>query len=649
MPDWSYRTFVDPIFRTLPDDIARRFAVACFQNMSRLPQGFRIVDAMGHMGPSRRLARDVYGTSFPSPLGLAPVIDPEGKATAPLSRFGFGFLTVGPVGLEEPETPMRFEARRAEKGIVAHGTHAMGVERARNVRIDTPGDVRLLFELHLESSSAEGALAEAIQLIERLGPSAHGFVLSPRIYGRAKDSLTVEVLSTLSSRTAEHGAALFVGVPVDTSLEDTLLDALEGAGVGLFLSGRASGSTAWIWDETDRGKASQRLRSIREDKGDRLIVGVDGGVTSPREARELVSAGADLLLLGSGIVHTGPGLPKRCNEALAPPEPTTSADQEPHERRAWFWGFLLGVAMLIGSIIAVWVALTDVLMPYDEEFLGRTRNDVESFNPRILHFMTHDRITLAGTMVSTSVLYLALSLCAMRTGHHWAQRALTVSAAIGFLTFFSFLGFGFFDPFHGFVALVLLQLMIQAIVRPLGAPPTRSSPPLLDNDAAWKQSQWGQLLFVVQAVGLIVAGATIMGFGMTSVFVPEDIEYLQMPAHTIRGFDPELTPLIAHDRATFGGMLIAAGIGLLLTTLWSFRRGDRWLWWTYLLTILPPYLMTLWIHADIGYMNQYHLSPVYIGIGLLLLGLVFSARHLLSRLPVEDYCPPATSRIEPVT
>jgi dihydroorotate dehydrogenase len=77
-------------------------------------------------------------------------------------------------------------------------------------------------------------------------------------------------------------------------------------------------------------------------------------------------------------------------------------------------------------------------------------------------------------------------------------------------------------------------------------------------------------------------------------------------------------------------MLVSGGIALLMTSMWSFRQGDRWLFWTYLITILSPYAMTLWIHYDIGYRDQFHLAPVYIGLVLLFAGLVLSHRYLVT-------------------
>ena len=66
-------------------------------------------------------------------------------------------------------------------------------------------------------------------------------------------------------------------------------------------------------------------------------------------------------------------------------------------------------------------------------------------------------------------------------------------------------------------------------------------------------------------------------------------------ARAIESAGERILPLVAHDRATLGGMLIASGLTILLTSLWGYRPGERWLWWTLLLAFVPrlPMLLNL--------------------------------------------------------
>ena len=56
----------------------------------------------------------------------------------------------------------------------------------------------------------------------------------------------------------------------------------------------------------------------------------------------------------------------------------------------------------------------------------------------------------------------------------------------------------------------------------------------------------------------------------------------QRAATALATNNPRLLPLVAHDRAGFGGALVAEGLAVLLIALWGYRPGARWLWWTFL-------------------------------------------------------------------
>lgn len=60
------------------------------------------------------------------------------------------------------------------------------------------------------------------------------------------------------------------------------------------------------------------------------------------------------------------------------------------------------------------------------------------------------------------------------------------------------------------------------------------------------------------------------------MFVPQDLNYLQTTADSLLESNPSLLPLIAHDRAGFGGALFSQAIAILLTALWGIQQGDRW-------------------------------------------------------------------------
>jgi hypothetical protein len=230
-------------------------------------------------------------------------------------------------------------------------------------------------------------------------------------------------------------------------------------------------------------------------------------------------------------------------------------------------------------------------------------------------------------MVTLGVLYSGLSFFGIRRGLHWAQVAVLSSAAAGFASFFLFLGFGYFDPFHSFVTVVLLQFLLLAVHGRLG--PEHGLPaPMLREDRAWRLAQWGQLLLIAHSTALLCAGLVISFIGATSVFVPEDLEFMRTSRDHLLRAGPHLVPLVAHDRASFGGMLVASGMTYLMASLWGPRRGVRWLWWTLLLAGIPGFGAAIGIHLVVGYTSPWHLAPAFAGLGLFLAAMALAHPHL---------------------
>src|SRR5262249_59728854 len=119
--------------------------------------------------------------------------------------------------------------------------------------------------------------------------------------------------------------------------------------------------------------------------------------------------------------------------------------------------------------------------------------------------------------------------------------------------------------------------------------------------------------------GLLGAGAAISAIGVTQVFVHEDLKFMQTTPEVLRAAHPHLVPLVAHDRATFGGMLLASGWVFLLPALWGFRNGSAWLWGTMLAAGLAAYAAAIGVHFAVGYTDPMDPLPAFTPLVLFLL------------------------------
>jgi len=113
------------------------------------------------------------------------------------------------------------------------------------------------------------------------------------------------------------------------------------------------------------------------------------------------------------------------------------------------------------------------------------------------------------------------------------------------------------------------------------------------------------------AAGMLIAGATIMAVGMTRVFVPQDLAFMGMTPSDLRKVSARLVPVIAHDRAGFGGGLFSTGIILLLLT--RHARLSRSFIQAVAIMGLTGFGAAISVHPAIGYTDFSHLAPAYLG------------------------------------
>ncbi len=629
MPDWSYRTVFQPLLLRLPVALARSVALGGIGTLAKLPGGGRVIDFMGHMAPDAVLGFEKGGLKFPARVGLGHLINPTGSALAAMARFGFGCLEVGPLelGAESDRLSGTFAIPR-QRVVSAAGSPAVsaaGLKRhlARRSKSGPP----ILLRVSLDD------LRSGMEQLHPLLPNMDGLVLEANSPSELADML--------------RGPHIAGGKPLIWRCGDPGL--LPGSVLEALHAGQLQGvlldeSTTHILVRRPASHAgdgqgcpsyelqlADHIRHVREQIGPDALLIARGHVIDPQDALDLRDAGADLVLIDDGLVFSGPGLSKRINEAeLArlpiPPSPVDTR----RGPESWVWTLLLGVALFGGGWLALLIAVTRVILPYDEEFVGMNREQLCGVNGRLVDFMSHDRVTLAGTMIALGWCYSLLSICGSRQGRHWAQVAIIASSFVGFFSFFAFLGYGYFDPFHAFVAAILFQFMLFGLAAPLSPVRDRVTPTLRE-DRPWRLAQWGQLLLISHAVALCTAGVVILGVGSTSVFVTEDLEFMNTTAATLSQANPRIIPLIAHDRASFGGMLLSSGVATLLPVLWGFERSRPWLWRMLAGAGVAGYLCAIGVHFTVGYVSAWHLAPAFGGALVLAVGLGLSRPYLCER------------------
>jgi hypothetical protein len=352
-----------------------------------------------------------------------------------------------------------------------------------------------------------------------------------------------------------------------------------------------------------------------------------------RDARSAKKRGNCLIMNDAATLH-GPTIAQRINEVLESDTHKQFVDLrvnwlQPWTWKAWVWALWLGIAMMCAGVGAALITIGPVLLSYDAEFLGVTTQGLDAINPKLVRFLQHDRITMAGCMFAIGANDVGFAL-AMRRGWLWARTGFLLAGALGFPTFLLFLGYGFFDPLHFAVAIGFFPLYLCGVFG-RGVEPTWVAPASVD-EAARKRGAVGQLLMVLVSVGVLVSGFVIMVVGLRSVLIPSDVAYMGGEYATFdAALDGRLLRFVAHDRAGFGGALASLGLGMLCTSLWAWRCGVRSTFWSVALASGAGFGAALAVHWSVGYTDTLHLLPVYVGVLVVGTALLLSREWLLAK------------------
>ena len=281
-------------------------------------------------------------------------------------------------------------------------------------------------------------------------------------------------------------------------------------------------------------------------------------------------------------------------------------------------------ALVFAGGFMLFLAATGEFLPQDIHYLGMSADDLcDLASCRVVDFMVHDRAAFGGTLMGLGVLYTWLTVFPLSRGEQWAWWTWLASGVVGFLSFFAYLGYGYLDTWHGLGTLLLLPLFVGGLWLTRG----RSGAPL-EPRRVWRHGGWleardhyalGRSLLLLGAAATAFGGLAILRVGVGDTFVPEDLEFIGLSAAELRAANPRLVPLLAHDRAGFGGGVVTMGLTTMLC-LWC-ARPSRHLHQAVALAGALSLGAALTVHFAVGYTDLWHLLPALVAAASLVVGL----------------------------
>lgn len=278
---------------------------------------------------------------------------------------------------------------------------------------------------------------------------------------------------------------------------------------------------------------------------------------------------------------------------------------------------LTAVALFLSGVFAIFLAVRREFLPQDVAFLGMSAAELCAVaDCRVVRFMFHDRVSFGGTLIAVAVLYAWLAAFPLRRGERWAWWTFLASGVLGFGSFLLYLGFGYFDSWHGAGTIALVPVFATGLVA--AWPRAGRRAPGWMRAGAMRAASWptraGRWGLLATGAGLTLAGTVIMYLGATEVFVAEDLGFMGVARSALDAVNPRLIPLIAHDRAGFGGGLATTGV-ILLMCAWH-AAPSRAFHQTVFAAGTAGFGCAIGTHFVEGYLNLVHLAPAFAGAAL---------------------------------
>ncbi len=340
---------IRPILFQFDPEKVHHFVTANLKRINRFRSGAALGRAVWDFRDAR-LEKEVFGLKFKNPVGLAAGFDKNGELMGEMANLGFGFVEVGtvtPLPQDGNPKPRMFRLPGDGGLINRMGFNNAGVdvvaERIAAFRKNAKGNQRdLIIGGNIGKNKItpnEDAVSDYIKCFDRLFDVVDYFVVnvsSPNTPGlralQEKEPLT-QLLKTLHKLNSKNGIRSPILLKIAPDLTNEQLDDIVEIVLQTGIAGIIATNTTISRDglssndalKNETGGLSGKpltKRSVevvsylsKKSKGAFPIIGV-GGIHSPKDAIEMLNAGASLIQLYTGFIYEGPGLIKRINKRL---------------------------------------------------------------------------------------------------------------------------------------------------------------------------------------------------------------------------------------------------------------------------------------------------------------------------------------------
>jgi dihydroorotate dehydrogenase len=328
----AYEDFLRPLLFLVDPEKVHEFALRALSIASSLP-------SLNREAPESPLRRELFGLSFPNPVGLAAGFDKNGLAIPALAALGFGSVEIGTVtAVAQPGNPKprMFRVPEAEAiinrlGFNNRGAAAMA-ERLQTLRQSTQWPA-IPVGINIGKSRIvplENAVEDYLKSLRLLREHGDYFVLNvsspntPGLRSLQDPAALGPLCATLRQELAQKPLLLKIAPDLTWKEVDDILATAESNGISGIIATNTTVDHSNIPApmRTQGGLSGTPLRDRSYEilkyikTRSRFPVISVGGIMNITDASARFDAGADLIQVYTGFIYRGPGFIRQICAAL---------------------------------------------------------------------------------------------------------------------------------------------------------------------------------------------------------------------------------------------------------------------------------------------------------------------------------------------
>lgn len=300
-----------------------------------------------HLSPVRAICRNNYcntqkihlrNMELANRIGLAAGFDKAAEVYDELADFGFGFIEIGTVTPHvqtgNPK-PRIFRLVEDDSLISRTGFNNPGIDVIAD-RLKAHSERSYLLGANINrdpSSTGEQLISDFVYGFNTLYDLVDYFTIN---WGSIEPEDFKLVCERLESERAAKSVSknIFIKLPADipTDVLDKVIDLAKANHINGFIATGPTMDRSLLThlnkEESDKlgaggvsgkgiGEKSRNIISyLAQQAGDEFILIGAGGIMTPKDAKAMIEAGADLIQIYSAFIYSGPGIVREMNNAI---------------------------------------------------------------------------------------------------------------------------------------------------------------------------------------------------------------------------------------------------------------------------------------------------------------------------------------------